>query len=92
MSFKPCRGSGILFEKHYKNAEKYRMMFYVEIDILTFESLKKASKYLFYWLNNENKISSQKRTVENSVIRVHYERLKRNEKILYPKLLKLLNI
>ena len=86
-SWKPSRSSGIMFDKAYNNAEKYRVLFHNEIDNLSFESLKKASKYLYYWLNNENKICIKKRTVANSIDRIYYERLKRNQNILFPKLL-----
>jgi len=86
MSYKPYQGSGVLYFKAYEKAEKYRMLFYNEIDILTFESLKKASYYLFIWLNNENKISPIKRTASNSINRIYFERLKRNENIIHSKL------
>jgi hypothetical protein len=87
MSWKPSRSSGIMFAKTHDKAEKYRLLFFNEIDNLSFESLKKASKYLYYWLSNENKICIKKRTVANSVDRLYYETLKRNENILFPKLL-----
>jgi hypothetical protein len=90
MSFKPAQGSGIGFEKALQKSEKYRNLYYSEIDNLSFESLKKASKYLYYWLDNENK-NDTKRTVKNSILTIHYNRLKRNEKILFPKLLTILD-
>lgn len=54
MSYKPSRSSGIMFEKTYNKAQKYRLLYLEEINKLTFESLKKASKYLYFWMLNEN--------------------------------------
>ncbi len=91
MSYKLSRGSGIMFEKTYNKAQKYRLLYLEEINKLTFESLKKASKYLYFWMLNENKTTGREMNINMYAHIVHINCLKRNKDIIYQPLLKYLN-
>lgn len=90
MSFKPSRGSGIGFEKTYKNAEKYRQLYFDQINHLTFDSLKKSSKSLYFWMINENKTTGRKLDINMYAHITDINCLRRNENIIYKPLLKYL--
>lgn len=90
MSFKPSRGSGVGFEKTFKNAEKYRCLYHEQINQLTFESLKKASKSLYFWMINENKTTGRKLDINLYAHITVINCLKRNTNIIYQPLLKYL--
>lgn len=90
MSYKPARGNGITFEKTYKNAEKYRQLYYEQINELTFNSLIKASKSLYFWMLNENKTTGRKLEISFYAHITEINCLKRNTSIIYKPLLKYL--
>jgi hypothetical protein len=88
MSWKPSRGSGIVYDRHYNNANKYRRLTYEHFEKLTFPDLKKASRYLYSWYTAEvglKKFFGTKKaiTIEMLICRVHLDCLLRNRDIIY---------
>jgi hypothetical protein len=87
MSYNPCRGSGIGFNEALRLSYKYREL-YVLQSLVTFKSLYKKSKYLYYWWKNENKIS--KRAITELMNDHELEIFKANLSKLFPKLVNVL--
>lgn len=54
MSYNPCRGASIGFNKALKSSERYRVLYHYEV-LYTWEGLYKKSKYLYFWWVNRNK-------------------------------------
>ena len=98
MAWKPCRSSGIMFDKYTQNVKKHSELTFEYFNDLSFPALKKASKHLYFWIVAENNLSnvfsSKKvftKTDLNYYIRTHQiNTLNRNRNIIYKPLLKYL--
>lgn len=58
MSWKPCRSSGIMFDKFSAKSDKHRFEYLKMLEsqeYLKFENLNRLSKHLYLYWSNENK-------------------------------------